>query len=374
MRLHLPVLLVGWALGLGNGCGSVSGINDGGGGNAGSGTGGSAGSAGAASGEGGHGGGVAGAGGHGGGGTGTGGGAAGHAGNSGGGGKGGAGGGSGASRLRKNSAERHARRFLRSGSCESSENFGRGEIHDSSEVPSSGLFPHPASGGVSCDALATQYADALPAAQSCVLNASGECQQLVSSSLSPRFLNCMTYVNDPTALSAIKASWEQAGCNNVDVFCPAIECLQPTNNMCVAGEGGGGVCSSNSGGGGHAGDSGGGGKGGAGSGGTLGSGGNQGTDGGMTCSPACTSGFICVASGTEGGAIINANDAGVCPSGTHPTGFENRCENNRAYGCMPIPAACGGTVTCTCAAALCSAPETCLGPTNGVLSCIVEAP
>jgi hypothetical protein len=73
-------------------------------------------------------------------------------------------------------------------------------------------------------------------------------------------------------------------------------------------------------------------------GGSSGSGGNQGTDAGMTCSPACTSGFICIASGTEGGAIINANDAGLCPSGTHPAGLENRCDNNLAYGCMPIPA------------------------------------
>ena len=239
-------------------------------------------------------------------------------------------------------------------------------------------------GGVSCGDLATQYTDALPAAQSCDVKASGECQQLVSSSLSPCFVTCMTYVNDSTALNAIKASWEQAGCNNVAVLCPAIACLQPTNNMCLVGDAGSGVCSSNrgsggAGAGGHAGGEAGGGgsggsSGGAGSGGTLGSGGNQGTDGGMTCSPGCTSGSICIASGTEGGAIINANDAGVCPAGTHPTGFENRCENNLAYGCMQIPATCGGTVTCTCAATLCRAPEICMGPTNGVLSCILEAP
>jgi hypothetical protein len=112
-------------------------------------------------------------------------------------------------------------------------------------------------GGVSCGDLATQYADAVPAAQSCDLNASRQCQQLVSSSLSPCFLNCMTYVNDPTALNAIKASWEQAGCNNVDVFCPAIECLQPTNNTCLVGDGGSGTCSPNSGGGGRQGGHGG---------------------------------------------------------------------------------------------------------------------
>ena len=332
MRLPLLHIILGLALGVGVGCGSVTSTSDGGG------TGGSA------TGQGGTGGtsatGLGGTGGHGGA-TGSGGGSGGRAGSSGGKGSGGA-------------------------------------------------------GGASCDALATQYADALPAAQSCALKASGECQQLVSSSLSPCFLNCETYVNDPSTLNAIKASWEQAGCDSlVGTACPAIACLQPTNNVCSVGDGGSGTCSSNSGSaggsgghggaaggaggsvggtGGHGGSSGGGGKGGAGSGGTVGSGGNSGTDGGMTCSPSCTSGFICVASGTEGGAIINANDAGVCPSGTHPTGFESRCENDLAYGCMPVPAACGGTVTCTCAATLCRAPEICMGPTSGVLSCILEAP
>jgi hypothetical protein len=158
MRLRLPMLLVGLALSLGSGCGSVSSTTDGGGGTEG-GTAGRGGTAGGKGGEGGLGG----------------------------------------------------------------------------------------TGGVSCGDFATQYANAVPATQSCDLNASGQCQQSVSSSLAPCFLNCMTYVNDPTALNAIKASWEQAGCNNVAVLCPAIACLQPTNNMCLVGDGGGGICSSNSG-------------------------------------------------------------------------------------------------------------------------------
>jgi hypothetical protein len=151
------------------------------------------------------------------------------------------------------------------------------------------------------------------------------------------------------------------------------QCTAPSVRDAATEDSGGSGTGGQVGGGAGAGGSGGG-SGGTGGGGALGSGGIPGTDGGMTCSPACTSGLICVASGTEGGAIINANDAGVCPSGMHPTGFENRCENNLAYGCMPIPGACGGTVTCTCAAVLCNAPEICIGPTNGVLSCILEAP
>jgi hypothetical protein len=136
---------------------------------------------------------------------------------------------------------------------------------------------------VSCGDLSTQYANALPAAQSCDLSASGRCQQLVSSSLSPCFVNCRTYVNDPSTLNAIKASWKQAGCNNVAVLCPAIACLQPTNNMCLVGDGGSGACSSNSGGsggqgghGGTAGSAGGAGGGAAGAGGSVGSGGGGG--------------------------------------------------------------------------------------------------
>jgi hypothetical protein len=101
---------------------------------------------------------------------------------------------------------------------------------------------------VSCADLENQYGDALPAAKTCDVNASGQCQQLVSSSLSPCLVNCMTYVNDPSTLNTIKASWEQAGCNSVvGIICPAIACLQPTNNMCVVGDSGSGVCSSSTG-------------------------------------------------------------------------------------------------------------------------------
>jgi hypothetical protein len=139
---------------------------------------------------------------------------------------------------------------------------------------------------VSCGDLATQYADALPAAQQCDANLGGQCQKLASSSLSPCFVNCMTYVNDLSILSTIKASWLQAGCNNVPVICPAIACLQPTNDVCVVGDGGGGVCSSNV-------------AGAAGSGGGGGGGGQGGAAGcpsiGETCGTgrSCCSGLSC---------------------------------------------------------------------------------
>jgi hypothetical protein len=106
---------------------------------------------------------------------------------------------------------------------------------------------HTGDGGQSCTELQSEYADALVAARSCDVKASGQCAHLASSTLSPCFYGCMTYVNDSTALDAIKAEWIGAGCNSAPVACPAIACLQPTGKMCVAADGGGGTCVTSSG-------------------------------------------------------------------------------------------------------------------------------
>ena len=92
----------------------------------------------------------------------------------------------------------------------------------------------------------------------------------------------------------------------------------------------------------------------------------------MTCSPACGAGSICVGTGTEGGAQIMPNDAGVCPSGRHLSG--NICEADLSYACMLIPAACGGMVTCACASSLCAPLHSCQEPSGGVLGCIEAVP
>jgi hypothetical protein len=115
-----------------------------------------------------------------------------------------------------------------------------------------------------------------------------------------------------------------------------------------------------------------------GTGGSVGTGGGSGGQGGqggqalMTCSPACGSGSICVATGTEGGVQIFANDAGVCPTGRHLSG--QTCINDLAYACMTVPAGCAGTVTCACASSLCPALHSCQGPSAGILSCIELVP
>ena len=96
--------------------------------------------------------------------------------------------------------------------------------------------------------------------------------------------------------------------------------------------------------------------------------------GGTSCSPACGTTSICVGTGVEGGAVVFANDAGVCPDATHPSGVGNLCARDLSFACKPIPAGCAGTVTCACASSLCPTSYTCGGPSNGVLTCVLQAP
>src|SRR5450631_3017406 len=54
-------------------------------------------------------------------------------------------------------------------------------------------------GGGTCQQLAMDYVNALPAAKDCTYGVTGQCQQLVASSLS---CGCQVYVNDATTLNA----------------------------------------------------------------------------------------------------------------------------------------------------------------------------
>jgi len=55
----------------------------------------------------------------------------------------------------------------------------------------------------------------------------------------------MTYVQDTGTLDGLKAAWTAAGCNNQGpIACPAIACLNPVMGNCLAGDAGGGTCSS----------------------------------------------------------------------------------------------------------------------------------
>jgi len=62
---------------------------------------------------------------------------------------------------------------------------------------------------------------------------------------------------------------------------------------------------------------------------------------------------------------IDPPDGGQCPTGTT---FDSRCPGLGAcvpdcfpsYACVPWPAACGGNLDCTCAAAVCNGMGSCL--------------
>lgn len=101
--------------------------------------------------------------------------------------------------------------------------------------------PDGGGGAPTCGDWASQYQVDLPAAQRCTVGAAGQCAALVTGGLTP--CNCASlYVNDATALNATKAGWEQAGCDNSAVACPAIACVVPSGGQCVSADGGGGVC------------------------------------------------------------------------------------------------------------------------------------
>ncbi|HVT07015.1 MAG TPA: hypothetical protein VHO67_06140 [Polyangia bacterium] len=100
-------------------------------------------------------------------------------------------------------------------------------------------------------------------------------------------------------------------------------------------------------------------------------GGGQGGANTTGCTPACAAGSICVASGTEGGAVFLA-DAGVCPAGRHAD--NNICVQDLSYVCRPIPAACTGAVTCSCAAPDVCGGRPCTSATATEVRCVLQVP
>jgi len=100
-------------------------------------------------------------------------------------------------------------------------------------------------------------------------------------------------------------------------------------------------------------------------------GGGQGGANATGCTPACATGSVCVGSGTQGGAVYFA-DAGVCPPGRHAE--NNVCLQDLTYECMPIPSACNGTVTCSCAAAALCAARPCISANATEVRCVQLVP
>jgi hypothetical protein len=100
--------------------------------------------------------------------------------------------------------------------------------------------------------------------------------------------------------------------------------------------------------------------------------------GDLTCfscgTATCTSGDVCVASTTTGGACEMPGDGGTCPNGmTVPP--DECCDNSStSYACQRLPVACGGAATCECAASLCVDGARCTGVAGTTLACELDAP
>ena len=93
-----------------------------------------------------------------------------------------------------------------------------------------------------CATLTAEYQSAMTAALTCQVGASGQCQQIVSGSLS--FCTCQTYVTDASALDTIQKTWQAAGCAAGPAPPCAILCPAALDSTCVPTDGGStGVCS-----------------------------------------------------------------------------------------------------------------------------------
>lgn len=52
-------------------------------------------------------------------------------------------------------------------------------------------------------------------------------------------------MNDSSVLDTIRQNWDAAGCGDVAVACPLIECVAAANATCVPSDAGGSICSTN---------------------------------------------------------------------------------------------------------------------------------
>jgi hypothetical protein len=95
-----------------------------------------------------------------------------------------------------------------------------------------------------CESLSAAYQVALTAARVCNDGVSGQCGQLAVAGLPASGCpnGCGTiWVNDLTALDAIRGDWARAGCQGPGVCLP-VECQPPIAGQCVLGDGGQALC------------------------------------------------------------------------------------------------------------------------------------
>jgi len=95
-------------------------------------------------------------------------------------------------------------------------------------------------GGQTCDEIEAAFEQALVAAMSCTLGADHQCQAMAPIGPLDMCPGCARYVNDATALNALRAQWEAQQCSQ-PTLCPAIACVVPRDATCVAGDGSSGA-------------------------------------------------------------------------------------------------------------------------------------
>jgi hypothetical protein len=96
--------------------------------------------------------------------------------------------------------------------------------------PADGGAVQPDAGNV-CLGFEQQYAAALTAAKMCNIALDRlTCQISVDSSLSCPI--CKVWVDNKTQLDQIRKAWQDARCDQIKYFCPAIACVNPGKSMC----------------------------------------------------------------------------------------------------------------------------------------------
>jgi hypothetical protein len=220
-----------------------------------------------------------------------------------------------------------------------------------------------------CNALVAEYQSAVTAAETCQVGASGQCQQIVSGSLSG--CSCPVYVTDSSALSTIEEAWQAAGCvvpeSTCEIGCPVAITL---NTTCVSTDGGSaGYCSYVFGTGGSSGATGGtsGGAGGTGggTGGTTGSGGSE-VDGGLSSCGTLVSEYAAVLTGAKSctagvtGQCTQQVPSGLSPCNTGCTVFVTDSsvlgtiqQKWKAAGCGDVAVACPAIACAPASSAAC---------------------
>jgi hypothetical protein len=101
---------------------------------------------------------------------------------------------------------------------------------------------------------------------------------------------------------------------------------------------------------------------------------SAGDAGAGSCSPACAHGSVCVKTQVIGGALIEPDDAGVCPAPrVMVPEAPGICSLPPSFQCATVPAACRASLSCACAQPVCGSLS-CESATAALVQCLLRAP